>query len=176
MSLRCGLSTDQIRGRLAGSQLYGKFECGAITPAAFAQAVTEELNFEGNFVEFCEIWTSVFLPDPLLPESLITKLRRDYRTLIVSNTNEIHFEMLRKTYGIIEQFDDYVLSYQVGAMKPNAAFYQAAIASAGCAPERCIFIDDLPETVEGARVAGMDGILFLGREQLEAELKTRSVL
>lgn len=176
MSLRCGLSPDEIRGRLAGAQIFGEFECGAITPAAFAQSVTKELNIEGNFVEFCEIWTSIFLPDPLLPESLIAKLRRNYRTVIVSNTNEIHFDMLRKTYGIIGQFDDYVLSYQIGAMKPNPAFYQAAIASAGCDPERCIFIDDLEENVAGARAAGMDGIRFLDREQLEAELKARNVI
>jgi glucose-1-phosphatase len=176
MAFRCELSPEETRTRLAATRLFVDFESGAITSAAFADTVSRELGFSGSFDEFCEIWTSIFLPDPLLPDSLIAGLRQDYRTIIVSNTNEIHFEMLRKTYPILEHFDDYVLSYRVRAMKPGRAFYEAAIESAGCQPDRCLFIDDLAENVEGARAAGMDGIQFVGRDSLESELKSRGVL
>jgi FMN phosphatase YigB (HAD superfamily) len=176
MAKRCGLTVETVRTRLGATRLFRDFESGVMESKIFAHAVGRELGFRGNYDEFCEIWTSIFLPEPLLPESLVTELRKRYRTLIVSNTNEIHFEMLLRTYPILKHFDGYVLSYLVNAMKPAAAFYQAAIASAGCAPERCLFIDDLAENVDGARAAGMDGIHFLGRIELEEELMARGLL
>jgi putative hydrolase of the HAD superfamily len=107
---------------------------------------------------------------------VIRDLQSRYRLIIVSNTNQLHFEMLRNTYVIFEYFYGYILSYQVRAMKPDPAFYAAALDMAGCLPHECIFIDDLPENVDGAKVAGFDGIVFQSFPQLAEELKSRGVL
>jgi len=40
----------------------------------------------------------------------------------------------------------------------------------GAAPERHVFIDDIPEFVEGARTVGWHGIVFRGVEDCLSEL------
>ena len=54
----------------------------------------------------------------------------------------------RQFASTIDLFDHLILSYEVGCMKPDARFYQAAVAAAGVPAESCVFIDDLPENVE----------------------------
>jgi glucose-1-phosphatase len=172
----CGLPADDVRARLGATDLFRLFETGHIESRDFATQVGQLLGLPCNYQEFCEIWTSIFLPQPLVPDSLVASLRKDHRTFIVSNTNAIHFDMLRRTYPILGHFDGYVLSYEIHAMKPAPAFYAEALGRACCPPERCLFIDDMEENVLGARTAGMDAIQFCSREQLESELIVRGLL
>ena len=47
---------------------------------------------------------------------------------------------------------------------------QEAARRAGCAPSACVFIDDMEENVRGAVAAGLAGILYGPKTDLEAEL------
>jgi putative hydrolase of the HAD superfamily len=84
--------------------------------------------------------------------------------------------MLREAYPMLGRFDDYILSYQVGALKPSAEIYREAIARAQCRPEECFFTDDILAYVEAAREQGIDAVQFLSLAQLESDLRTRGVL
>jgi glucose-1-phosphatase len=133
------------------------------------------LDLRATYEQFCEIWSSIFLPDPLIPESMLAGLRARYRMLVLSNTNAIHFAMVRENYPLLRHFDDLILSFEVKAMKPAPAIYQAAIARAGCRAEECFFTDDIPAYVEGARRQGIDAVQFESREQLERDLAARDI-
>jgi glucose-1-phosphatase len=170
-----GLPVEEIRARLLGTTLYRQFETGRIEPVDFAAQVMNLIGFRCELPVFSEIWSSIFLPETLIPDEVIQRLQPEYRLIIVSNTNQLHFEMLRQTYPILRHFYGCILSYEVGVMKPDPAFYAAALSMAGCTPADCVFIDDLSENVEGARSAGFDGILFQSFPQLSEELKQRGV-
>jgi putative hydrolase of the HAD superfamily len=60
-------------------------------------------------------------------------------------------------------FDAKVVSYQVGVRKPELAIYLLAAARLGVPPGRCVFVDDLPRNIEGARQAGMLGVCHRDR-------------
>lgn len=62
-------------------------------------------------------------------------------------------------------------SAQFGLAKPDPAIFRAVCARIGVAPERALFVDDLPENVAGARAAGLAGHVFEGRAGLEARLR-----
>ena len=83
--------------------------------------------------------------------------------------------MIRETYPLLRHFHEFVLSYEVKAMKPARAIYQAAIARAGCLPEECFFTDAIPAYVEAARREGIDAVQFQSREQIEEELRARGI-
>jgi putative hydrolase of the HAD superfamily len=54
-----------------------------------------------------------------------------------------------------------VVSSEVGFRKPHAAFYRAACASLGLRPDRVLCVgDDLENDVNGARRAGLKGVLL----------------
>ena len=47
------------------------------------------------------------------------------------------------------------MSHELGAMKPEPAAYQAAIAATGLDPDRLLFLDDVAENVAAARTHGI---------------------
>ena len=175
MAARCPFSASEIPERLRHTDLVVKFESGQVEPKDFVAQISRILDFESSYSEFCEIWSSIFLPYTLLPESLVEALRRRYRMVLLSNTNAIHYPMVKAKYPILRHFDSYVLSYEVGAMKPSPLIYQAAVRQAGCAAGECFFTDDIAAFVEGARREGIDAVQFESREQIERELRSRGV-
>ncbi|MFC3571529.1 HAD family hydrolase [Paracoccus simplex] len=72
-------------------------------------------------------------------------------------------------------FADIVVSGQVGALKPAPAIFRLLMDRNGLLPADCIFVDDSPANVEGARALGMDGIHFTDAEALGAELARRGL-
>jgi putative hydrolase of the HAD superfamily len=175
MSELCSYAPEEIPKRIGSTDLVLRFESGQVSPEQFVEQLCQILDVRMEYGHFCEIWSSIFLPHTLIPENMLEGLRKRYRLLLLSNTNAIHFKMIRENYSLMKHFDHYVLSYEVGAMKPSPRIYEEAIAKAYCAPEECFFTDDIPEYVAGAREAGIDAVQFQSAAQIQAELQSRGV-
>lgn len=165
----------EAKARVDATGLMPRFERGEIESRDFAARIAAECRVELDFETFSEIWNSIFLPETLISEDLVEGLARNYRTVLLSNTNALHFEMLRERYPLLRHFHSRVLSYEVGAMKPSPAIYRKAVEEAGCRAEECFFTDDVAEYVEGARRFGIDAVQFTDAAQLEAELRGRGL-
>ncbi len=172
----CDYPATEIPARMRGSDLVSRFESGQIAAEQFVKEFSALLELRINYDEFCDLWTSVFLPEPLIQDSLLANLGDRYPLMILSNTNPIHFHMIQANYPLLRHFDHCVLSYEVGALKPHAEIYEKAIARAGCDAAECFFTDDLAVNVEAARKHGMDAVQFQSAVQLEQELRTRGLL
>jgi putative hydrolase of the HAD superfamily len=175
MAELCPYAAEEIPKRIGTTDLVIRFECGLVGPEEFVRELCGVLDLQMEYGRFCEIWSSIFLPETLIPESLLEGIRRRRRLLLLSNTNAIHFQMIRDNYPLLRHFDEYVLSYQVGAMKPSPRIYEEAIARARCEPAECFFTDDIADYVAGARAAGMDAVQFESAAQIERELRKRGV-
>lgn len=171
----CGYPAAEIPRRIATTDLVQRFESGLIGPVDFVEQLSLVLDLRINYDQFCQIWSSIFLPDPLIPESLLEGLSKRYRLLLLSNTNAIRFDMLEKTYPLLRHFHHMVLSYRVGAMKPSPAIFREALARAECRPEECFFTDDIAEYVAAAKREGIDAVQFESRAQIEQELMARGI-
>ena len=168
-----GVPATEVPERIRPTGLVERLESGKIEPRDFVQQLSAVLNLHCTYEEFCEIWSSIFLPDALVPEELLRAIAAKYRLVLLSNTNAIHIEMVRANYPHLRHFHALVLSHEVGAMKPSPVIYQKAVEAAGCLPEECFFTDDIPEYVEGARRYGIDAVQFQSAVQIEAELRKR---
>jgi putative hydrolase of the HAD superfamily len=112
----------------------------------------------------------IFRPNPDVC-GLLPVLKPRYRLLLGSNTNELHAVQFRRQFAdVLRHFDHLVLSFEVGVRKPRAGFFEHCQRLAGCPPQECLFIDDLPANVEGARACGWQGIVYTGIEDLRARL------
>lgn len=175
MALLCPHPAEELPRRLEATDLVQRFETGRVAPEEFVRQLSEILDLNITYEKFCEVWSSIFLPETLIPESMAAGLREHYRLLLLSNTNAIHFAMIRDNYPIIRHFDAWILSYQVGATKPSPKIYREAIARAGCRPEEIFFTDDIPSYVEAARREGIDAVQFESLPQLEREFQARGI-
>jgi FMN phosphatase YigB (HAD superfamily) len=171
----CKYPAAEIPQRIGSTDLVKRFETGLVEPEDFVAQFSALLDLHIDYDQFCEIWSSVFLPDPLIPESMLEGISRRYRLLLLSNTNAIHFRMIEQTYPLMRHFHDRILSYRVRAMKPSPVIYREAIARAGCRPDECFYTDDIMEYVEGARRVGIDAVQFESSAQIQRELAERGV-
>ncbi len=60
-------------------------------------------------------------------------------------------------------------------IKPDPAIYRLLCARYAVTPERCVFIDDNPRNVEGARTVGMHALHFTDVERLTGDLAALGV-
>jgi epoxide hydrolase-like predicted phosphatase len=70
-----------------------------------------------------------------------------------------------------ELFDEVVLSYQVGVIKPDPVMYETIAAKLGVLPEECLFVDDQPRYVDGAKSVGMKAIHFKNTAQVIIDIE-----
>jgi putative hydrolase of the HAD superfamily len=171
----CRYCAGEIRQRVQATTLAADFETGLIEPHDFVAKMARLLECEIDYDRFCGVWSSIFT-ETLVPDSLLSALAARYRMVMLSNTNAIHFRMIRETYPLMRHFHDFVLSYEVGAMKPRREIFERAIECAGCPAEECFYTDDIAEYVEAARPLGIDAVQFISAGQLERELRARGMV
>lgn len=172
---RCPHPAAEIPKRIGTTDLVIRYESGKIGSAEFVDELKRLLNLDMTYQEFCDVWFSIFLPGTLVDEAWLADLGRRYPLVLLSNTNPIHFEMLKRHYPIIGLFERRVLSCEVGTMKPSPIIYETAVAKSGCKPRECFFTDDVAAYVEGACQCGIDAVRFQGQEQLGHDLRARGV-
>ncbi len=75
------------------------------------------------------------------------------KTAVVSN---IAFDVRPafEAIGALDDVDEFVLSYQVGAVKPSPAIFQTALTRLAVAPEYTVMVGDSEEADGGARTLG----------------------
>lgn len=164
-----------LRGRGLGP-LVARYERGELADDAFLGELVGLLGVAATPAQVRSAWADIFwLNEPVA--RLIGRLDAAGHTLVLgSNTNAIHADGFRALFAeTFRHFDALVLSYEVGHSKPSAEFYRACAAAAGRPVEECLFIDDLPENVEGARAAGMEALLFIDEPGLAAVLRERGL-
>jgi HAD superfamily hydrolase (TIGR01509 family) len=61
-------------------------------------------------------------------------------------------------------------------MKPSPAIYLAAARRVKTPPQNCLYIDDLEDNVQGARVVGMTAVRFENVPQLKMILNELKLL
>jgi putative hydrolase of the HAD superfamily len=83
-----------------------------------------------------------------------------YRVGLITNNVREGSATWRALIPVDELFEVVVDSSEVGMRKPNPAIYHHALALlGGVEPSAAVFLDDSPGNVEGARLAGLAGIL-----------------
>jgi len=170
----CPYPEAEIRRRIAATDLAARFETGLIEPRDFCAQLCALLELKVDYDPFCAIWNSIF-SGVLLPESMIEGLSHRYRLVMVSNTNQIHFEMVRQRYPVLRHFHGKALSYQVKAMKPRPEIFLEAVRLAGCRAGECFYADDIPAYTEAARALGIDAVTFESAAQLSTEMRRRGI-
>jgi FMN phosphatase YigB (HAD superfamily) len=149
-----GIPAGRLRPVLFGD-LEANFDRGRLTPHEFFRACEEGAGL------------------PRLPDSVWTGAWRDIfhplrrprglsriRPGIGGSSSRTR---TRSTGRVLRVFDPraldaLVLSFQVGAVKPEGGYRDAALA-ARCAPGECLYADDRPELVDAAAARGIPGFV-----------------
>ncbi len=174
------LPGDEISRRMSGHQAVLLYESGKLHTQEFYEMTCRLLEMQVSLEDFKRGWGDMFALDSpdgkCISAGLFHELKQRYRVVALSNTNEMHWEYLESVFPLIHEFDDYVLSFRVGAMKPDPMIYRAALTCTRCAAGETLFIDDLPVNIQAAEELGIKGILYQGEAQLRADLRRLGLL
>jgi putative hydrolase of the HAD superfamily len=136
-----------------------RVESGAMGTQEFVVGTMSALGFTGSEADFKRGWVEIF--DKIAgTHALVDELAGKVRLLILSNTNELHWDYLRLTYPVFQKFEGYVVSHEAGLAKPNPAIYSHLANKFGVSPSESLFIDDLAENIEAAERSGFSGFQF----------------
>ena len=128
----------------ATKQLMHDFEYGNISPEEFLTTL-QKYCFEGTTQEQIHAaWLSML--DTLPQERLdyIASLRKKgYRTILLSNSNELHWEPIWKQYRLGEYFDAVFASHHLHIAKPNKEIFEHVVREAQVDCAHTIYVDDL---------------------------------
>jgi len=179
IGFRLGVTGPVLRQRLMDqgfAQILSQFESGRMKPDRFAAEVMARSGLTLPFEEFVRDWADIFwLNEPVA--RLIDFLKsRGYTLILGSNTNVLHATHFRRRFAAtLDQFDDLILSHEVGYLKPERGFYAACVAATTFPAASCVFVDDVEENVEGARQAGLIAVQYVDTPRLIADLRRLGV-
>ena len=97
--------------------------------------------------------------------------KRGYQIYLLSNFPGDQFEKYRLQNNFINEFDDRIISGDVGVMKPNPKIYELAIKKFNLIPEETLFIDDKIENTDSAAKLGIKTIQLTNPKMLTQLIK-----
>jgi glucose-1-phosphatase len=154
---------DAVFTQAKQTGIFDKLDKGLITPMEFRDGVRELAGKSYTNEQIDDAWNAMLLDFPVHRLKLLEKVHAQYRTFLLSNTNQIHIDVynqiLLKTFGVKDLshfFEKEYYSHVIHMRKPDAEIFEFILNQNGLNAEETLFIDDTEQHVVGARKMGIN--------------------
>lgn len=153
----------------AHNEIFNDFETAAITPAEFRNKIRDAAgNNSLTDRQIDDAWNSLLIGVPSMAvHDTLLKVKEKYRTFLLSNNNQIHYDWivdyLKREFNVTDNnhlFEKTYYSQQMMLRKPNVEIFEKVLAENNLKPEETLFIDDSPQHIAGAKMAGLNTLLM----------------
>ncbi|MGZ0017915.1 HAD family hydrolase [Yeosuana sp. AK3] len=141
------------------TSINGLYEQGLLSSEEFIEFYTD--NFPNISEEkIIETWNFMLKDFPVHRLEFLKTLKSNskYKLILLSNTNEIHIDWVKKEIPFYEDFkncfDAFYLSHEINLRKPHATIFEFVIKKNNLKIENTLFIDDNTDNIETARKLG----------------------
>lgn len=176
----CGdasISRDDLVELLEQPGGYRDLERGQVTFWDFYEFLCDHAGYRGGIKDFHELWCDFFDGPVTGIEDVLDRVRQRYRVAFVSNSNEIHAELIPREFASLFRPDDrFIFSHRFRTAKPDQEFFRRALEVIGALPQHVVFVDDLVENVVAARGVGLRAFQFHDSPSLVRELTDEGLL
>ncbi|MDQ6800332.1 MAG: HAD family phosphatase [Acidobacteriota bacterium] len=174
---RATIDRDALVELLENPGAYRDLERGAVSFEQFHDFLCDKAGYRGSLQDLRETWSDFFVgPLPGI-EDLLGRLRRKYRVAFLSNSNEVHAEVIPRKYAsLFERDDRFIFSHRFKTAKPDPEMFHRALEIIGALPSQAVFVDDLLENVLAARSVGITSYQFRDAFVLEQALRADGLL
>jgi len=158
-----GIGLDQEPHHIIkNNDVFLRYEVGQISTEVFRDELRKISNQNFKDFEFDEAWNSIIKDFPIENISFLKRLKTEYRTFLMSNTNELHIKHCSQKLSDnfdCNKFDDLFekvyYSHTSGMRKPNNDFFEHILNENGLKAENTLFVDDFIENIETANQLGI---------------------
>ena len=148
-------------------QLVTNHDAGLITKDEYANGLVQLANVDLSVVMKN---MSNNTPNELLLAYIKENLKPKYRIGMLSNAGDDYISQILSPSDL-SIFDDVVLSYRHGMVKPQKEIFDFATKRLGVLPAEAVFIDDSAGHCAGAVIAGLKAIQYTDFPQMKNELE-----
>ncbi|WP_370476715.1 HAD family hydrolase [Tamlana flava] len=142
---------------IGNNELYEK---GLISTEEFIGFYAE--NFPNlSKTELIGIWNYMLKDFPKNRLEFLQQLKNEgiYKLILLSNTNELHIDYVKKHVPLYEDFkscfDAFYLSHEINLRKPNIDIFEFVLSENSLRANECIFIDDNIHNCKTAKNLGI---------------------
>ena len=154
--------------------LHREFEIGKISEKEFINKILSIVDHKIDEKTLCKYYADIFsLNEDLI--SLLPTMKKNYKLFLLSNTDSIHKKYGWEKYDFLKYFDKLILSFEVGAVKPDEKIFREVEKASELPSSEHFFIDDIQEYVEGAKNVGWDAVQFIDYQKLMNDLRERKI-
>lgn len=167
---------DEMMERWLLSPSVRLFESGNSNKSDFALGVINELELpvsESEFIEEFLKWPSKVFDGV---KELLVELSSRFMLASLSNTNELHWPILKNDFQLIDLFEENFPSHLTGYMKPDAEAFEAVLDDLDVNPDEILFFDDSPRNVAAARELGFHVERVNGIDEVRLKLTEREII
>ncbi|PSL07683.1 HAD family hydrolase [Cecembia rubra] len=152
----------ELSGKFFTSKYHKDYEKGLISSEEFRNEIRNLYQEDWTDVQIDHVWNSLLKNVPQERIDLLKKLKSDYGTAILSNTNAIHIQKfdeilveLTTEKTIFDLCHEIFLSHEMGLAKPDVAIYEEVLGKIKVPAKNVLFFDDLTANLEGAEKVGI---------------------
>jgi putative hydrolase of the HAD superfamily len=156
----------EVKKELDDTNLWNRYEEGLISDELFLKTLYDALELTCTQKELEKAWCGLLLDIPQRRIDLIDELRKKYRVFILSNTSDIHIQvingMIKNQFGrpdLESLVEKAYYSYQMKMRKPGKEIYQTMLSDAKILASETLFLDDNEDNIEGAKKCGIQTVL-----------------
>lgn len=150
------------------NQLFDDFETNTISANEFRAGIRKAAdNNDLTDQQIDDAWNSLLIGVSANNHDVLLEMKTKYRTFLLSNNNEIHYNWIIKHINEnhnIDNYNDYFekayFSHLMNMRKPNVNIFEHVILENNLNPAETLFIDDSPQHIEGAKKAGLHTLLM----------------
>lgn len=148
-------SESELKKRWINLSAVREYESGRADFDQFYKLFIAETSSDICIAEFRREFAGIIGPEKPGCCEMLRTLSNSYRLAMLSNTNRIHVDMLRKSSELFSLFQDLFFSYELGMAKPDSEIFHEVCRKLGCQAEQVIFFDDSQINVDAASECGM---------------------
>lgn len=161
---------------LYGGVIEEDYECGRTDTAEYFRLAKRDGRLTCTQEQFEAAFVDIFTRNPEVCD-LIPRLKRKYRLVLASNTNDAHYRKYCDQFAdVIGLFDERCPSHLVGHRKPHREYFAYCQRVADADPHECLFLDDYPSNIEAGKAFGWQCVSYRPDENLADRLRDMGVI
>lgn len=157
---RAGCDPTVIAERFSLDDSYEQHERGEIPASSYFASLRQSLSIDLSDDEFIQGWNDIYLGPVPGMSKMLSVAQQHLPLFAFTNSNPTHQSIWERLYADeLRRFQTIYVSSDLGARKPDPEAFHLVAKRMGFEPGEVLFFDDGPENVEGARTAGMQGVI-----------------
>lgn len=144
-----GRSEQEVEKAYLSADVFKQYEKGLISDAEFRQCLKDEFALKATDTEIDQAWNAMLGEIPTDRIEAIKSLIRDFKCIVLSNTNAIHAKAFHKILSdsfpfkhLNDLFHEVYFSHELKQRKPDQEIYQNVLSLSQTESTEALFMDD----------------------------------